>query len=97
MRDVFEPRNEPATSIYLAFQAEAAKRQGRPLQDRLEAERAAVHQECQRQAEIRGLNAPTIDEVAAAERYAMGSIDYGFKWAYQLARIMTPVAGAPAK
>jgi hypothetical protein len=97
MRDVFEPRNEPAKSIYLAFQVEAAKRHGRALDEWMEAERTAVHQECRRQAESRDLNVPTIEEVAAAERYARGSIDYGATWAYQLVRMMTPAAGASTR
>lgn len=97
MRDVFEPRDEPAKSIYLAFQVEAAKRHGRALEEWIEAERTAVHQECRRQAESRSLKVPTIEEVAAAERYARGSIDYGTTWAYQLVRMMTRAAGASAQ
>lgn len=94
MSDVFEPRNEPAKSIYLAFQAEAAKRKGRQVKEWVEAERAAVHRECMHQAQKLGLVAPTMDGVAAAESYAMGSIDYGAKWAYQLVRVMIPVTSS---
>lgn len=97
MRDAFEPRNEPAKSIYLAFQVEAAKRHGRALEEWTEAERTAVHQECRRQAECRGLKVPTIEEVTATERYARGSIDYGATWVYQLVRTMTPAAGASTR
>ncbi|WP_426172629.1 hypothetical protein [Pseudoduganella sp. R-34] len=93
MRDIFEPRFEPAKSIYLAFQGEAAKRKGRKVEEWVKAEREAVFRECTQQAQMRGLHSPTMDEVTAAERYAMGSIDYGAKWAYQLARVMEPVAG----
>ena len=91
MRDIFEPRHEPARSIYLAFQAEAAKRKGRPVDAWIKAEREAVLRECAHQAQMRGLRAPSMDEVTAAERYAQGSADYGAKWAYQLVRVMVPV------
>ncbi len=94
MPDIFEPHREPAKSIYLAFQAEAAKRKGRPLDEWVKAERDAVFRECTHQAKKLGLHAPTIDDVAAAERYAMGSIDYGAKWAYQLVQVMKPLASA---
>ena len=70
------------------------KRHGRALEEWIEAECTGVHQECRRQAESRGLKVPTIEEVAAAERYARGSIDYGATWAYQLARMMTRAPGA---
>ncbi|KFC73305.1 hypothetical protein [Massilia sp. LC238] len=94
MSDVFEPRNEPAKSIYLAFQAEATKRKARQVEEWVKAERAAVHRECLHQAQKLGLVPPTMEEVAAAERYAMGSIDYGAKWAYQLVRVMKPVTSS---
>lgn len=89
MRDIFEPRHEPAKSIYSAFQAEAAKRKGHPVEEWVKAEREAVFRECAHQAQTRGLHAPSMDEVTAAERYAMGSADYGAKWAYQLVKVMT--------
>ena len=31
---------------------------------------------------------PTMAEVESAERYAMGSVDYGAKWAYGVAHVM---------
>jgi len=34
-----------------------------------------------------------MEDVTSAERYAMGSINYGAKWAYQLVRVMIPVPG----
>lgn len=91
--DPFEPRHEPAKSIYLAFQAEAAKRKGRQVDDWVKAERDAVFRECANQARKLGLHAPTMDEVISAERYAVGSIDYGAKWAYQLIRLMKSATG----
>ena len=54
MSDVFEPRNEPAKSIYLAFQAEATKRKARQVEEWVKAERAAVHRECLHQAQKLG-------------------------------------------
>jgi hypothetical protein len=92
MRDIFEPLHEPAKSIYLAFQAEAAKRKGRALDEWIKAEREAVFRVCAQQAQKLGLRVPTMEDVASAERYARGSADYGAKWAYQLVKLMKPVA-----
>ncbi|MBZ2207133.1 hypothetical protein [Massilia soli] len=93
MRDIFEPRHELAKSIYLAFQTEGSKRKGRTVDAWVQAEREAVFRECLRQAQMRGLHALTMDEAAAAERYAYGSTDYGAKWTYQLVRLMAPTEG----
>lgn len=94
MRDVFEPRHEPAKSIYLAFQEEASKRKGRSVEQWMKEETDAVFRACEREARKLGLQAPTMEQVQSAERYAMGSVDYGAKWAYQLVRVMTPLLGA---
>lgn len=89
MRDVFQPREEPARSIYNAFQEEAAKRSGRALEEWLEAERNAVFNEAVRQAQkLVGLSPPTMEDVINAERYASGSVDYGSKWAYGVVMAM---------
>ena len=88
MRDILQPRREPARSIYEAFQAEAEKRPGRSFEEWQAAERDAVYREAAHQAQKLGLRCPTIDEVEAAARYASGSIDYGAKWAYQVTNIM---------
>ena len=82
MKDIFQPKSEPAGSIYDAFQNEAAKRKGRNVEEWVKAERDAVFREATHQAQKLGLRVPTMDEIAAAERYAMGSVDYGAKWAY---------------
>jgi len=82
MRDIFEPRQEPARSIYKAFQAEAEKRNERTLDEWMEAEKDAVHREAVFQAQRLGMQAPSMQQVADAERYARGSVDYGSKWAY---------------
>lgn len=83
MRDIFEPTHEPAKSIYLAFQNEAAKRKGRSTDEWIAGELDAVFRECTHQALKHNLRQISLEEVAAAERYARGSIDYGAKWAYQ--------------
>lgn len=88
MTDIFEPHSEPARSIYLAFQAEARKRKGRTADEWIGAERNAVFNASVTQAQKLGMRAPTLDEVAAAERYAMGSVDYGAKWAYGVVEVM---------
>lgn len=86
--DPFEPRKEPARSIYLAFQKEAGKREGRLVHDWTRAERDAVHAEAVRQAHRLGLRVPTLQEVVDAERYARGHIDYGAKWAFYVTEAM---------
>jgi hypothetical protein len=86
--DPFEPRSEPARSLYRAFQAEAMNRNARTLEEWIAGERAAVHQEAVEQAGKLGLRAPSPEEVAAAARYARGSIDYGAKWAHQVVAAM---------
>nr|WP_241019530.1 hypothetical protein [Burkholderia sp. Ac-20345] len=88
MQDIFEPRREPARSIYHAFQAEATKRKGRSIDEWLAAERDAVFREATHQAQSLGLRAPTMDEVVSGERYAAGSVDYGAKWAYCVVEAM---------
>lgn len=88
MKDMFQPRSEPAKSIYEAFQVEAAMRDGRSLNEWQLAERNAVQREATTQAQKLGLNVPTMEQVERAERQAFGSIDYGSKWALSLANIM---------
>lgn len=88
LHDPFEPAREPARTIYLAFQNEARLRKGRTLATWIEAERKAVHAAAGEYARAHGMHAPTLDEVQAAERYAMGSVDYGAKWAFGVERAM---------
>jgi hypothetical protein len=88
IQDVFEPRYEPAKSIYLAFQEEASKRSGRSLDDWISAERDRVFKEATHLAKIHGLRAPTIREVLEAESGARGHIDYGAKWAHYVVASM---------
>lgn len=91
MQDIFEPRHEPARSIYNVFQAEATKRKERSVDEWLAAERDAVFREATRQAQMLGMRVPTMAEVASAERYATGSADYGAKWAYGVVEAMRGV------
>jgi hypothetical protein len=88
MHDIFEPRHEPARSLYNAFQAEAAKRRERSVDEWLAEERNAVFREATHQAQKLGMRAPSMDEVASAERYAVGSVDYGAIWAYRVVEAM---------
>lgn len=88
MDDVFQPRTEPARSIYNAFQREAGKRIGRSAEESLGAELEAVFRESANQAHQLGLRSPSMDEVASAERYARGSVVYGARWAYRVVELM---------
>lgn len=90
MHDIFQPRHDPARSIYNAFQDEASKRKGRTVEEWTEAEREAVFNASIRQARIMKLQAPSLEDVIRAEQYARGSVDYGAKWAYGVAEVMAP-------
>ncbi|WP_432263502.1 hypothetical protein [Cupriavidus sp. TMH.W2] len=96
MHDVFEPKREPARSIYNAFQNEAAKRKGRRVEEWMDAECDAVFRESVHQASKLGLRVPSRDEVVRAERYAMGSVDYGAKWAHGIVEAMKAAPRAPS-
>lgn len=91
--DIFEPRHEPARSIYLAFQNEATKRHGRTVDEWTKAEAQAVFQATQDAAWRSGVPAPTMQDVLFAEAYARGSADYGAKWAYALTDRMHALSG----
>lgn len=86
---MFEPRQDPARSIYLALLAEADHSRSRSVEEWTRAEREAVHHESVRQAGLLGLRAPTMEEIEAAERSACGHVDYAAKWAYGVAAVMT--------
>lgn len=86
--DPFRPRQEPARSIYEAFQAEAVHRRQREVDVWIRAERDAVHSTAARLASERGLRSPSITEVEEAERRARGHIDYGLKWALYVVEAM---------
>jgi hypothetical protein len=88
MRDPFRPRSEPALTLYEAFQTEAKNRKGRTFSEWSAAESMAVWQAARDYAQAHGLTVPTLAQIKSAECYAMGSVDYGAKWAFQVARTM---------
>lgn len=97
MNDMFRPHSEPARSIYDAFQAAAARRDEIGYPDWLRHEREVVHQVVLEQALKHGLRPLSLEEVEAAEFYAMGAVNYGATWAARLVELMaTPEPGAAA-
>ncbi|WP_410199279.1 hypothetical protein [Burkholderia cenocepacia] len=92
--DVFEPKREPARSIYNAFQAEATKRKGRSIDEWITAEREAVFREAVSQAQKLNLRPLSMSEIERAERSAVGSIDYGAQWAYAIVASMQKIVSA---
>ena len=97
MTDVFRPRSQPALTLYEAFQAEAAHRKGREWPEWNHAEVNAVWRAARDYAQQRGLRVPLLEDVARAERYASGSIDYGATWAYRVAEMMRAAPNTGAK
>ena len=93
LHDPFEPTREPARTLYLTFQEEARHRKGRSIEEWVKAERLAVWSAANLYAQRNGLQSPTLEQVEAAERYAMGSVDYGAKWAWGVERLMVPPTG----
>ena len=91
--DFVRPPHNPARAIYDAFQAEAAKRPGRSVEEWIEAERQAVWRAACAGARERGCRPPTIEEVERCEQYACGSTDYGSKWAYGIAAAVREAIG----
>jgi transcription initiation factor TFIIIB Brf1 subunit/transcription initiation factor TFIIB len=91
MTDFFRPRSGIAQVIYDAFQAEAFGRNGREIEEWQEAERQAVWRVARDCAEKNNLHVPTLEEIKEAEHYALGSVDYGAKWAYKIVEIMKGV------
>ena len=90
-RDVFRPRNEPARTIYDAFQVAAEHRTG-GWQAR---ERLAIYDAAKDYALAHdGLYVPTLRDILDAEQEGMGHVDYGAKLAYALARTMRAPQGA---
>ena len=94
-RDIFRPFQEPARTIYDAFQKEASNRKGRAVADWIRAERLAVWIAARDHAQQHGLRVPTLDDVIQAERQANGHVDYGAKWAYGVVRKMQEASDAP--
>ena len=99
-RDIFRPRRAPASVLYDAFQEEAQHdafqeeaqhRRSRQVGEWTRLELEAVHRAAVTYASQHGLHAPSMEDVAAAERYARGSVDYGSKWALVLSEKMNTV------
>jgi hypothetical protein len=89
--DYLRPRQAPASVLYDAFQAEAVHRKSRDLEEWIRLELEAVHRAACSYAAGHGLHQPSMEEVAAAERYARGSADCGSKWAIVLTERMQPL------
>jgi len=87
--DHFRPPNEPARTLYDAFLAETSKRCSRTVPEWVAAERNAMWVAARDYAQQYGMPVPTLADVEHAEGMAYGHIDYGTKWAYSLAEIMT--------
>ena len=88
MKDLFRPTQEPARSIYDAFQKEASKRKECFDLEWILLERVAIFREAWKQAKKFGYALPSINLVKEAEKYASGHADYGAKLAYRLVEIM---------
>lgn len=84
MINLLQPRSEPALSLYLALQSEAAHRKGREIEQWNRAELQPVHAAALAVFPQYGLRPPTRRKVESAQVYACGSIDCGAKWAYAL-------------
>jgi hypothetical protein len=85
--DLFSPHTEPAKTIYNVFQKEAKNRNGHLekwiLKERIAVWNAAIDYSFQNR-----LYVPTIEDVEKTEKEALGSADYGSKWAIKLANLI---------
>ena len=86
--DFFRPRQAPASVLYDAIRAEARHRKSRDVEEWIRLELEAVHRASCSYAAEHGFVSPSMEEVAAAERIARGSADYGSKWAILVAEKM---------
>jgi len=84
----FAPRDEPAATIYAALLEETKKRRGRALEQWIRQEREAVYRAAVGYAASSGLCVPNMEQVIAAERSAMGHVDYAAKWARGVSQAM---------
>ena len=89
MNRFFRPHTQPAQRIYDAFQDEAKKRECREPNDWQHQERLRVFREARDYAQENGLTVPTLDQIRQCETYALGHIDYGAKWAYKVAELIS--------
>lgn len=93
-QDVFRPTQQPAQSIYDAFQAEATHRRHRGIDEWMLAERTAVWRAARDAAQQLGWRVLTMEEVRRVENQAAGHTDYGAKWAYGVVEAMRRPAPA---
>lgn len=88
MIDHFRPRNDPARLIYDALVAESAKREGRSRAHWIMSERRAMLDAACDYANQHGLRAPTMKDIAEAERLGIGHTDYARKVAYAVQGVL---------
>lgn len=86
--NLFRPTREPERTIYDAFQSESEKRNGRRLEESLDAEVQAVWRAAHDYAQANNMRVPTLQEVRHAERSAYGHSDYAQKWALYVSECM---------
>lgn len=87
-KDSLRPEFEPAASLYDAFVRASKNRKDVSVDQWIERERMAVFNAAKHIAEKMNLRCPTLEEVAKAESNAVGSSDYGAKWARGVAGAM---------
>ena len=85
MEDMFRPTTEPARTIYDAFLCESKKRKGRTPDQWRTCELNAVGQAVSKWARNNGYVPPTLEDVQRASDHAAGHVDYGSKWALEVA------------
>ena len=82
---MLRPRSHPANIFYDALGVEMDKRPGRVYPAWKEMEIQAMHRAASDYAISRSLSPVTFEQIAKAERMAMGHVDYGAKWAIHVA------------
>lgn len=88
MIDHYRPRKDPARLVYDALVAESAKREGRSCYQWIRSERQAMLDAACDYANQHGLRAPTMKDIAEAERLGIGHTDYASKVAYAVQAIL---------
>lgn len=90
-RDVFEPRWEPARSLYKALKQEMTNRDKCKGLEWIDNERNAIFNTAMKISEGSNYRTPTLEDVVRAEISARGHTDYTAKFAYGVANFMTGV------
>lgn len=87
--DPFRPNRPLPRVVYDAFQKEAEKRNiDKSSLLWIKDERQAVYKAAKRYCKENGLPVLSLKEIEEAEQFAVGSADYGAKWAYKIERIV---------